>query len=258
MKKRRICIMGWLLAVCLAGCAASESVPVSSSPEKEEAAVYRIADGAEDGDLLLAEQRENGSLDRLSTEGLPVTLDGREASASDLKDGMLVTVYFTGEMQLSYPGGFYNPTRLEAVSEGADDRVGLALQALDDLWSEDTALNENIEELSVYIDETLIPNSAERAAAAWRFVELHQLPPPMTYSWEKLCDEGYVNKEELSWEKGCYLELKAAEDAGTGKTLRFNAQKWRGGLAAIMYDGCTAKQKTDGGWKYERGVFAIA
>lgn len=144
------------------------------------------------------------------------------------------------------------------MSEGADDRVGLALQALEDLWSEDTALNENVEQLSVYIDEALVPNAAERAAAAWSFAEQHQLPPPLTYDWKELCDEGYVNEEELSWEKGCYFELKAAEDAGTGKTLRFDAQKWRGGLAAIFYEGCTAKQDKSGGWTYERGTFAIA
>lgn len=251
-------LIALLLALCLTGCSTPTPGPAASASGTEEYDTYRIADGAEDGTLLLAGQGEHGSLYRMGTADVPVTLDGKEASAADLKDGMLVTVYFVGGIQESYPGGFYQVTRLEAVSEGADDRVGLALQALEDLWSEDTALNENIEQLSVYIDEALVPNAAERAAAGWRFAELHQLPPPMTYSWQELCDEGYVNKEELSWEKGCYLELKAAEDAGTGKTLRFDAQKWRGGLAAIFYDGCTAKRDKSGSWTYERGVFAIA
>lgn len=250
-----------LLVLCLAGCSvpASVSGPAASAGEPaEEAMACRIADGAEDGSLLLAEQRERGSLYRMSVTDVPVTLDGKEASATDLRDGMLVTVYSVGGIQESYPGGFYQVTRLEAVSEGADDRVGLALQALEDLWSEDTALNENIEQLSVYIDEALVPNAAERAAVVWRFAELHRIMNPLTYTWEELCDEGYVNEEELSWEKGCYFELKAAEDAGTGKTLRFDAQKWRGGLAAVFYDGCTAKQDKSGGWAYERGTFAIA
>ena len=216
----------------------------------------RIADGAEDGSLLLAEQREHGSLYRKSAADVPVTLDGEAASAADLKDGMLVTVYFTGGVQESYPGGFYRVTRLEAVSEGADDRVGLALQVLEDLWSLDMALNEGIEQLSVYIDEALVPNAAERAAAAWRFAELHQLPPPMDYNWEELCREGYVDEENLSWEKGCYLELKAAE--GAEGELRFDAKKWRGGLAAIFFQGCTAEQGPDGSWTYEPGAFAIA
>ena len=101
-------------------------------------------------------------------------------------------------------------------------------------------------------------NVAERAAAAWSFAEQHQLPAPLTYDWKELCDEGYVNEEELSWEKGCYLELKAEKGSGQGKTLRFDAQKWRGGLAAIFYEGCTAKQDKSGGWTYERGTFAIA
>jgi len=171
---------------------------------------------------------------------------------------MLVTVYYTGGVLETYPAGFSQPTLLAAVSEGADDRAGLALQALEDLWSEDTALNENIEQLSVYIDEALVQNAAERAAAAWSFAEQHQLPAPLTYDWKELCDEGYVNEEELSWEKGCYLELKAEKDSGQGKTLRFDAQKWRGGLAAVFYDGCTAKQDKSGGWAYERGTFAIA
>lgn len=256
--KRLIALM---LALCLAGCSAPVSGPAPATSgvgTEYKAGEYRIADGAEDGSLLLAGQGEDTGLYRLSAAELPVTLDGEEASAADLRDGMLVTVCFSGEVLESYPASFHHPTRLEAVSKGADDRVGLVLQALEDLWSEDTALNENIEQLSVYIDEALVPNAAERDAAAWRFAELHQLPPPMTYSWKELCEEGYVNEEELSWEKGCYFELKAAEDAGTDKVLRFNAQKWRGGLAAIMYDGCTAKQKADGSWSYERGVFAIA
>lgn len=256
--KRLIALM---LALCLAGCSAPVSGPApatSGAGTEYKAGEYRIADGTEDGSLLLAGQGEHGSLDRVSAENLTITLDGEAAVLSDLEDGMLATLYCVGEMQYTYPGGFYHPTRLEAVSKGADDRVGLVLQALEDLWSEDTALNENIEQLSVHIDEALVPNAAERDAAAWRFAELHQLPPPMTYSWKELCEEGYVNEEELSWEKGCYFELKAAEDAGTDKVLRFNAQKWRGGLAAIMYDGCTAKQKADGSWSYERSVFAIA
>ena len=218
----------------------------------------RIADGAEDGSLLLAGQGEDTGLYRLNAADLPVTLDGEEASAADLRDGMLVTVYYTGGVLETYPAGFSQPTLLAAVSEGADDRAGLALQALEDPWSEDTALNENIEQLSVYIDEALVPNAAERAAAAWSFAEQHQLPAPLTYDWKELCDEGYVNEEELSWEKGCYLELKAEKGSGQGRTLRFDAQKWRGGLAAIFYEGCTAKQDKSGGWTYERGTFAIA
>ena len=246
-------LIALLLALCLAGCSAP-----ASAPQTEEHETYRIADGAGSGSLLLAGQGEHGSLDRLSTGDLPVTLDGKEASVADLKDGMLVTVYFTGGMQMSYPGGFYEPLRLEAETAGADDRVGLALQALEDLWNEDTALNENIEQLSVYIDEALVPNAAERAAVVWRFAELHQILDPLTYSWQELCDEEYVNEEELTWEKGCYLELTAAENAGAGDTLCFNAQKWRGGLAAIFYDGCTGRRNADGSWSYQRGAFAIA
>lgn len=144
----------------------------------EEARTCRIADGAESGSLLLAEQQENGSLYRVSTADVPVTLDGKEASAADLRDGMLVTVYYTGGVLETYPAGFSQPTLLAAVSEGADDRAGLALQALEDLWSEDTALNENIEQLSVYIDEALVQNAAERAAAAWALPNSISCPRP--------------------------------------------------------------------------------
>ena len=252
-------LIALLLALCLAGCSAPASAPAQSAAEPgEEAVICRIADGAEDGNLLLAGQGEDTALYRLNAAELPITLDGEEANASDLRDGMLVTVCFSGEVLESYPASFHQPTRLEAVSEGADDRVGLALQALEDLWSEDTALNENIEQLSVYIDEALVPNAAERAAVVWRFAELHRIMNPLTYTWEELCDEGYVNEEELSWEKGCYLELTAAENAGAGDTLCFNAQKWRGGLAAIFYDGCTGRRNADGSWSYQRGAFAIA
>ena len=97
-----------LLALCLAGCSALGSVsgPAASATEPvEEARTCRIADGAESGSLLLAEQRENGSLYRVSTADVPVTLDGKEASAADLRDGMLVTVYYTGGVLETYPAG---------------------------------------------------------------------------------------------------------------------------------------------------------
>lgn len=251
-------LIAMLLALCLTGCSAPASAPAPSVSQTEEQGMYRIADGAESGSLLLARQGEQGGLYRLNAADVSVTLDGNEASAADLRDGMLVTVYYTGGVQEIYPALFSQPNRLEAVSEGADDRVGFALQALEDLWSEDTALNENIEQISVHIDEKLVPSAAERAAVAWRFAELHQIMDPLTCSWQELCEQGYVNEEELSWEKGCYFELMAAENGGTGETLRFNAQKWRGGLAAIFYDGCTGQKNADGSWTYQRGTFAIA
>ena len=86
----------------------------------------RIIDGAEDGNLLLAEldaplDHEQGLHDgkgvyRLTVGDIPVTLDGQPAAAGDLRDGMAVEITFGGTILESFPGQLGEVSSLAAFS----------------------------------------------------------------------------------------------------------------------------------------------
>lgn len=257
------------MAASLAGCAAPESGQAGGAPAASwdpcaaggsAAPQWRIVDGAEEGSLLLASQREGGGLCRLEVGELPVTLDGRPAGAADLRDGMLLNVQSDGAMREIWPEQFSEPLGIDAQSEGIDDRCGLVLQVFEDLWNTDEGLNEGAAKVGVDIDPALLPCEAERAGVAWRFGELHGLEP-LQGTWQELADQGYIQEKGLVWEDGCFFAFHAAENAkpAAGR-LAFDAQKWRGGTGAYYFQNCTATEARGGagGWTYEVGAHAIA
>ena len=269
-----------LLAVLLlAGCAGAGGTdaaigasdpPSGSAPEtldghapacENTAAVpCRIVDGADEGTLLLAAQDSKWDrLFRLTVgEDTYITIDNKEAAAGELRDGMLVSVVFGGDVMESYPALFGGVIAVNAVTAGLDDRCGLALQVLDDLWAEDTGLNSGAVCFGFDIDEALIPQQAEREAVAWRFAELHGAEP-LLGTWQQLADEGYIDADDLYWEDGIFFSITAAEGkAQKDDRLYFNAEKWRSGLGAFFYVDCTARRDKAGSWTYEPGGFAVA
>lgn len=276
VRGRRACCLALCLAL-LTGCAAK---PGAAGPSGEsgrpggdsgdsgcpESATLlcRIADGAEEGSLLLAAQSGEGDrLYRLTVgEGVELTLDGEPAAAADLRDGMLVSIQFSGEVLESYPAQLAKVGAVHALTDGQDDRCGLALQILEDLWAEDSGLNGgpdgSLTYFGIEIDPALLPEAAEREAAVWRFAELHGVQP-LTGSWQQLADEGYIDAENLYWEDGLFFSLTPTEGSAQREdALFFTAQKWRSGLGAIFFTDCAAVRDAAGRWQYETGGFAIA
>ena len=251
--KRTLCTLAALtLALSLlAACAPAPAPTPEPDPTPAGAvATCRIVDGAGESALLLAE--EGGGVLRLGTplEEIAVTLDGAPATAADLRDGMLLDVHFDGTVQESYPAQYNGVTALEARTEGLDDRCGLYLQVLEDLWAVDPGLNDGITELGMDLSGLTDLTDSEKAGVIWRFGELHGIVP-MTGTWEELCDRGYIDRENLYWETGCLFSLTGS--AGDG----FDAQKWRSGLGAYFFVDCTAEE-ADGVWTYEVGSEAIS
>ena len=235
----------------LAACAPEEAPPPEPTPTPEGAvATCRIADGAGESTLLLAEL--DGSIMRLGTslEEIAVTLDGQPASAADLRDGMLVDVQFSGTVLESYPGQYYQVTALEAHTKGLDDRCGLYLQVLEDLWGVDSGLNSDIEMVGLDLSGLTDLTAAEREAVAWRFMELRGLEL-VQGTWDELVEEGYIDGEALYWDKGCFFSISGSAEEG------FDAEKWRSGLGAYFFVDCTAREE-GGSWSYEVGSEAIS
>lgn len=234
----------------LAGCAAGAEEPPAPAPTETAARLEaRIADGAETGELLLA--GADGQLYALSAGDTPVTLDGGAAGRAELRDGMLVTVCHSGLIQETYPARFDSVSALEARSAGTDDRCGLYLQVLEDLWNVDSGLNDGVTQLGMDLSGVTDLTESEKAAVVWRFGQARGLVP-VTGTFEELAEAGYLDRERLVWENGILFTLSGSASEG------FQAEKWRSGTGAYFFTDCTARAGDGGGWTYRVGAEAIS
>ena len=298
----------FILALCLllTGCAPAAETPESpartegpaapadpagvppSLAEDEEPTVLtcRVVDGAEDGNLLLAELDEGlyggTGVYRLNVKDVPVTLDGEAAEPSVLEDGMAVDVAFNGHVLESFPAQLGEVYSVSAWSRGRGrngggtmfDLCGLYLQVLDDLWQKDPALNEDIAQAA--LDLSQAPGDlteGEKAALVWRFGELHGVDA-FAATFEELKEQGYIRSEPLGegapegaaflhWEDGCLFSI-ASSDKHEGEVyslpvLFFNAEKWRSSLGAYFFYDCSAGWGQAGTWSgYQIGSEMIS
>ena len=243
-------------------------VPPSLAEDEEPTVLTcRVVDGAEDGNLLLAELDEGlyggTGVYRLNVKDVPVTLDGEAAEPSVLEDGMAVDVAFNGHVLESFPAQLGEVYSVSAWSRGRGrngggtmfDLCGLYLQVLDDLWEKDKGLNENVSQIA--LDLSQAPGElteGEKAALVHRFGELHGVEA-FAATFEELKEQGYLTSEPLGdgapegaaflhWEDGCLFSITPSEDhegeSYSLPTLFFNAEKWRSSLGAYGFYDCSA------------------
>lgn len=243
-------------------------VPPSLAEDEEPTVLTcRVVDGAEDGNLLLAELDEGlyggTGVYRLNVKDVPVTLDGEAAEPSVLEDGMAVDVAFNGHVLESFPAQLGEVYSVSAWSRGRGrngggtmfDLCGLYLQVLDDLWKKDPALNEDVSQIA--LDLSQAPGElteGEKLALVHRFGELHGVEA-FAATFEELKEQGYLASEPLGngapegaafvrWEDGCLFSITPSEDhegeSYSLPTLFFNAEKWRSSLGAYGFYDCSA------------------
>lgn len=243
-------------------------VPPSLAEDEEPTVLTcRVVDGAEDGNLLLAELDEGlyggTGVYRLNVKDVPVTLDGEAAEPSVLEDGMAVDVAFNGHVLESFPAQLGEVYSVSAWSRGRGrngggtmfDLCGLYLQVLDDLWEKDKGLNENVSQIA--LDLSQAPGElteGEKLALVHRFGELHGVVA-FAATFEELKEQGYLASEPLGngapegaafvrWEDGCLFSITPSEDhegeSYSLPTLFFNAEKWRSSLGAYGFYDCSA------------------
>nr|WP_325180907.1 hypothetical protein [uncultured Oscillibacter sp.] len=262
-------------------------VPPSLAEDEEPTILTcRIVDGAEDGNLLLAELGDGlyggTGVYRLNGKDVAVTLDGEAAEPSALEDGMVVEVAFNGSVLESFPAQFGEVYQIAGYSIGSEknpagtcyDLCGLYLQVLDDLWEKDKGLNENISLAG--LDLSNAPGElteSEKAALAWRFGEMHGVEV-VQGTFQELKEQGYLTSEPLGdgapegaafvhWEDGCLFSITPSEDhegeSYSLPTLFFNAAKWRSSLGAYGFYDCSAMWPQGGTWNgYQIGSEMIS
>ena len=223
----------------------------------------RLVDVAKTGQLVLAGEK-SGDVFTVNSNDLTVFLDGEAALPSDLENGMTLTVDPGYELLETWPMQIKRATvraqRKSGDPEDYGNLCGLYLQVLEDLWTDDSGLNEDISYISVDLDKA--PGrltDGEKAAVTWIFSGKHNAQG-LQFGYEALAENGYLKEDTLYWEDGVLFSITKTESRkNTANKITFNAQKWRSGTGAIFYMDCTAKRGRGVKWNpYQTGQFAIA
>ena len=143
----------------------------------------------EEESLLLADLEGSEEIYRLSLKDLPV--EDESGRPAQVQEGMEVRVEYSGEVDLTYPATFRQPTAL-ILTGRQENLCSLYLQVLGDLWEQDTALNEGALQVGVDLSSTRLSES-EQAAVAWAFGESVGLFP-LTATYEELKEQGWHHR----------------------------------------------------------------
>ncbi len=149
-----------------------------------------------------------------------------------------------------------------------EDVCELYLEVLEDLWNVDPGLNSEISQIGIDLSELSHLTEVEKGTVMSEFASKHNLPY-IVGTWEELCEQGFIDKENLYWEDGLFFSIKTNEDAERNlpaikdgdpvpELTSFDAQKWRSGLGAYYFGQCTAQKNADGKWSYTVGQEAIS
>ena len=149
-----------------------------------------------------------------------------------------------------------------------EDVCELYLEVLEDLWNIDPGLNSKISQIGIDLSELSHLTEAEKNTVMSEFASKHNLPY-IAGTWEELCEQGFIDKDNLYWEDGLFFSIKTNEDAvwnlpnikeseAVPELTSFDAQKWRSGLGAYYFGQCTAQKNADGKWSYSVGQEAIS
>ena len=244
------CLFSLVLTACQSTTVGHSAVPEPVTPAPTETGIVdtppwfktlRVVDTMGDTLVLAGNGDDRGDLYTMS------------ASHCDfpVADGQLINVYFETILE-SYPAQFGNISKVEPTEEAADDRCGLYLQVLEDLWEVDSGLNSDVSQLGIDLSGVTDLCGSEKAGVEYVFSCSHGLFPAVTGTWEELAEEGYIDEKNLCWEEGIFFSL-----SGSAEEL-FNAQKWRSGTGAYFFFNCTADMAADGSWSYEIGGQAIS
>ncbi len=248
-------------------------------PEEKEyvTALFKIVDGAETGNLVLAGET-GGEVYTLNANNHPVYLDGKPANASVLEDGMTAEIVWNGEILEIYPASFGGEIRsISVYSLGTEknpggtyyDLAGLYIQAVKDIWEPDSGLNGGAEILSICFENAPKElTEGEKAAITWVLAnDLGFKGEALNLSYEELIAEGYLapydDEGKSYWfENGILITVSVDEQDETIfglRTLQFDVTKWRSPLGAYMFFDCKATWPQMGTWEeYTVGAHAIS
>lgn len=211
----------------------------------------RIVRVDDDGGFLLA-GGESAELYHVSG-GLPVFDADGNARAAAPEAGTLVRVGFSGDIMETYPARLGGCAYVRVDAE-ANDRVGLYLSALRELWETDKGLNGGISRLAFDLTGAQDLSAGEKEALVYLAGCDYGLET-ITGTFDELCEAGEIDRDALYYEDGMLIVLTVTEFDETSAV--FDLQKWRSGLGAYFFCDCEARLE-NGQWSYKIGAQAIS
>lgn len=204
--------------------------------------------------VVNAEGSDGPGLSRMSFQDQAVyrVREKGTLSSDALAPGMVVEV-IGGPVMESYPAQF--EAGAVGIVDNGSDLIGLYRSVIHDMWEVDPGLNSGIKMLGFDFSNACLL-AQEQEALEYLTAQDFGLEY-VTGTWDELADQGYIDRETLYWEDGLFISITVTGEPGSSG-LTFNAQKWRSGLGAIMYDNCKAVKGPDGTWSYAVGQFSIS
>jgi hypothetical protein len=257
----KICIIISVLMIVLgaASCSQTDVIPGMMDDFYDSDAILtaKIMD-ISDAAILLANMADDaGPADiyRLNADniGFIIDDDGQKLDKSALETGMLVDIAFDDIVQDSFPMGLGSIKGICIKSRG-DDIAGLYRRVIDDLYAVDPGLNDGISILAFDLTKLSNMTEAEKTALIYLVGNAYGMQA-IAGTYDELCEQGYIDKDKLYFEKGLLFSIE--DNAISGDSFTFDAQKWRSGLGAYFFHRCTAR-KTKDGWDYTIGAEMIS
>lgn len=172
---------------------------------------------------------------------------------SYLKEGQEIEIGFSGVVMESYPAQLGGSLYIK-ISDQGDDLIGFYEEVFKDLWERDEGLNSDMNVLAFDLSQVTNLTEGEKGALVYIVSSAYGLAG-IRGTFDELCEQGYIDKEKLYFEKGLHFILEVTDQ--TEESFTFNVTKWRGGLGAYFFQGCKAV-KTEDGWSYTVGAEMIS
>lgn len=201
---------------------------------------YKVfeADVIEAGErLLVAPDKE--STEYSSSDKIYVGMVKAAEKPESVKPGDRIKIYYNGMIAESYPAQI-SADKIEVT--GHNRIIDGIFTLIDDIYREDTALNDGIAMIAFNMSklESLTDTEIETVLAMAK--EEFGLDV-IQGTFDELAEQGLIDKEKLYFEKGVLIEIKDDKISGNKSKISCTISKWRSGLGAIGWD---AKAEFDG------------
>ncbi len=146
----------------------------------------------------------------------------------------------------THKSGFYDlvmatqplllPSESNALSSSIDASsiINAYMDIIDMLYTEDTALNDDISILAIDTSTMCNITSYEKSCLIARLEQFYGLEV-IDDTFDNLCQNGFIKKDELYFPNGIFIQIEDTP-LDTNSSFNFNASKWRSGLGAVGYN----------------------
>lgn len=248
---KKILIISLVMMLLVAGCANNNIDTTDKLPETSEVLVGTIVDISSTSILLATEAI---GLVTLNTNQKIYSSEMKLVDTSILKVGNEIEVGYSGVVLESYPQQLPEVDYVKQILSDTN-YLPLFFQVMDDLYHTDEGLNSDISYVAVDTSNLTMLSEWEKEGLVYALGTKYALTG-LQGTFDELVDQGYIDGDALYFEEGILFRFDIK--ATTAKTVKFDIEKWRGGLGAYFFIDCEAEQDQDGVWQYKIGSEAIS